>query len=111
MKLLTTLGLATAALVLAGSAGAQDHGGVRGQYPQDPYIGGSDLGRAPSKRIIPMSARNDVGLRCPADKVKLCGASTTELSAYRCLIFHRAKLSTACQHAVDELTPAYKGAL
>jgi hypothetical protein len=122
---LPILAAAIAAVALVGVASAQSRGG--GAYAPGP--GGSVLpgpqnsdgqgnlsqslnlgfppdlgGHVSGKRIIPLSARNDVGLLCPADKVKLCDSATTEISAYRCLIFHHSKLSTPCQHAVDELT-------
>jgi hypothetical protein len=112
----TALALAAAAVaapdpgagVTYGNNAVQPQPGFDAGYPPDL---GAPLWRNGVKSVIPMRARNDVGLHCPADKVKLCDAATTELSAYRCLIFHRSKLSTPCQHAVDELTPASKGAL
>jgi len=101
---------AIAALALCGTAAGQSSPVYGNQAPQPigPDLGhppdlDAPLWTSPREHIIPVSARNAVGLHCAADKVRLCNSRTTEMSAYRCLVFHRAKLSSSCQHAVDEL--------
>ncbi|HEV7383472.1 MAG TPA: hypothetical protein VGN89_01240, partial [Phenylobacterium sp.] len=101
MKFVNFLGLATAALVLAGSAGAQDHGGSRGVYPQSPDpIGGPDFQRSYSKVSTQDAYREKVkayNLACTPDRRTLCSGRNSELTAWECLRLHRSKLTEPCR--------------
>jgi hypothetical protein len=48
---------------------------------------------------------------CAADRQALCADKTTNLTADRCLEYHRLKLSKPCHQAWDKLTMAAEGRL
>ena len=104
MKFVNFLGLAAAALVLAGSAGAQDHGGDRGRQAQSSPapIGGSDFQQSYSKASTQDAYREKVkayNLACTPDRRTLCSGRNSELTAWECLRLHRSKLTEPCREA------------
>jgi hypothetical protein len=50
-------------------------------------------------------------MACAADRQSLCADKTSNLSADRCLEYHRLKVSRSCRDAWDKLTMAAEGRL
>jgi hypothetical protein len=104
MKLAIALSLAAATVVLAGSAGAQDHGGARGEYPQMDQSSVSDYQGLPRYSNAPAQAvyRQQVKaykMACAVDRQALCKGRTNASSAWECIRLRRSKLTEPCRQA------------